>query len=237
MLALLLMTIVPRIAAWLGGAAFAASLALTLVWYFGRLGHVGPYQGGAAVAVDAALIAVFAAHHSLFAREGVKRSVGSVVPAALLRASYVWASSVLLTLIVACWREVGGILYSVSGIQAFVHAAIQASGVGLIARAVAGLDPLELAGIRQVQGTMRRDPPLQIGGPYRWVRHPVYLGWMLLLFGTARLTGDRLVFAALTSLYLAVAVRWEERSLLDAYGDDYARYRARVVWRIIPYVY
>jgi protein-S-isoprenylcysteine O-methyltransferase Ste14 len=105
--------------------------------------------------------------------------------------------------------------------------------VGLTAWAVARIDALELAGIRPATTA----PALQVDGPYRWVRHPVYLGWLLMVFGTAHLTRDRLAFAAISSSYLFLAVPWEERSLRQACGDAYARYEQQVKWRIIPFLY
>ena len=74
-------------------------------------------------------------------------------------------------------------------------------------------------------------------GPYRWVRHPLYLGWVLMVFGAAHMTGDRLAFAAITTAYLVVAIPWEERSLRQSFGDEYARYMRDVRWRMIPFIY
>ena len=225
-----------KVIAWLGGALFVGSLALTAWWYFVALGRPAAPDSVSALLVDALLVTVFALHHSAFARESVKRHL-SIVPAPLQRSFYVWLASTLLIATVLLWRPVGGELYAIAGPLAFVNAAIQAAGIALIARAVSGLDPLELAGIRQASGAKPRDERLQIGGPYRVVRHPLYLGWMLALFGAAHMTGDRFAFAALTSAYLVVAVPWEERSLRTSFGDDYARYTARVRWRIVPFIY
>jgi protein-S-isoprenylcysteine O-methyltransferase Ste14 len=146
---------------------------------------------------------------------------------------YVWIASLLLILVCFAWRAIGGDLYRSTGFPAVAHAAIQLAGVWIIARAVAGIDPLELAGIR---------PPavsggLQTSGAYRWVRHPLYFGWVLAVFGAAHMTGDRLAFAALTTTYLAVAVPWEERSLMRIFGEDYARYMRDVKWRMLPFIY
>ena len=74
-------------------------------------------------------------------------------------------------------------------------------------------------------------------GPYRWVRHPLYLGWLLMVFGAAHMTGDRLAFAAITTAYLVVAIPWEERSLRQSFGEAYARYMRDVRWRMIPFIY
>ena len=107
------------------------------------------------------------------------------------------------------------------------------AGLWLIARSVGVIDPLELAGIR----ASTRPAGLQVRGPYRLVRHPLYLGWALMVFGAATMTADRLVFAVMTTIYLVVAIPWEERSLDRAFGDEYHRYKARVRWRLIPYIY
>jgi methanethiol S-methyltransferase len=225
-----------KLLAWLGGALFVTSLALTAWWYFVALRATRPGGGARALAVDALLLAVFAGHHSLFARESVKARL-AVIPETMTRSFYVWVASLLLIAVVLLWRPVGGEVYHIRGAVAFLNAAIQASGIALIARAVSGLDPLELAGIRQAAGRPPKHERLQVGGPYRLVRHPLYLGWMLALFGAAHMTGDRLSFAALTSAYLALAVPWEERSLKTSFGEDYARYAERVRWRIVPFIY
>ena len=118
----------------------------------------------------------------------------------------------------------------------------------MIARAVRGLDPLELAGIRQSSVVSRQSRStvdrrlesasgLTTDGPYRLVRHPLYLGWILIVFGAAHMTGDRLAFAVLTTVYLLIAIPWEERSLVRSWGDEYLRYQRRVRWRVIPFIY
>jgi methanethiol S-methyltransferase len=114
-----------------------------------------------------------------------------------------------------------------------VHAAVQLAGLWLIARSVAQIDALDLAGIRP----SARSEALQIAGPYRWVRHPLYLGWILVVFGAAHMTGDRFTFAAISTLYVLVAIPWEERSLGRAFGPAYADYQRAVRWRVVPFLY
>jgi methanethiol S-methyltransferase len=104
----------------------------------------------------------------------------------------------------------------------------------LIARASRAIDPLELAGIRKAE---RPNEELQQGGAYGLVRHPIYLGWVLAVFGAAHMTGDRLTFAVLTTTYLIIAVPWEERSLEREFGAAYRSYKQRVRWRIVPFLY
>src|SRR5439155_3732633 len=119
------------------------------------------------------------------------------------------------------------------GLVAIALTAVQLSGLWLIGQAAASIDPLELAGIHPPS---RRDA-LQVSGPYHFVRHPLYLGWMFAVFGAAHMTGDRLVFATITTAYLVAAIPWEERSLQQTFGEEYARYSQQVRWRLIPYVY
>jgi protein-S-isoprenylcysteine O-methyltransferase Ste14 len=220
-----------RIFAWGGGALFVLSLAYCLWWYLVPLGRDLPWAGFAAVAWNAGLVAVFASHHSVFAREPVKRAIGRLVGGGV-RSVYVWVASGLLIAVCILWKPVGGACYDARGVLRAAAAGVQLLGIALIAWSVARIDPLELAGIHPSATS-----GLQITGPYRLVRHPLYLGWMLAAFATPHLTGDRLTFALLTSLYLVMAVPWEERSLNAAFGNAYARYADQVRWRVIPFIY
>jgi len=231
-----------RTIAWLGGGLFVLSLAVCAWWFLWPLGETEPRRGWTAVAFDVALVTIFALHHSLFARDAVKQQLSRLVPDMLVRSFYVWIASALLLLMMALWARVGGTLYHTTGVLTLVHAAMQIAGVWTIKQSVSGLDALELAGIRQVIGrppstTAHDAGSLQIAGPYRLVRHPLYLGWMLALFGAAHMTGDRFAFAALTTTYLVIAIPWEERSLRRTFGRAYDDYTERVRWRIVPYVY
>jgi protein-S-isoprenylcysteine O-methyltransferase Ste14 len=228
-----------RVFVWLGGTLFVASLAycaysFAVPWSHDMAATTSETDRWIAIAENFALLTVFALHHSLFAREPLKRAVARMVPAELVRSTYVWIASALLIAVCALWRPIGGTVYAHDDTwMTIVHALVQLTGIALIARAVATIDPLELAGIRPASA----GGSLQVVGPYRLVRHPLYLGWVLTVFGPAHMTGDRLAFAAITTLYLVVAVPWEERSLRAAFGDDYARYMRRVRWRIVPFIY
>jgi protein-S-isoprenylcysteine O-methyltransferase Ste14 len=226
---------IERLFVWLGGAAFVGSLAVSAYTYAVEWSEAGaaPRASWPAIAINSALFAGFAAHHSLFARDAVKTWLARHVPERLLRSVYVWIASLLWLLVVMWWRPVGGVLFQHTGVAAAAHAAVQLAGLWLIARAAGAIAPLELAGIRPPDAS----GGLQVRGPYRIVRHPLYLGWILVVFGAARMTGDRLTFAIVTSIYLAIAVPWEERSLERAFGEAYRRYKQQVRWRLVPYLY
>jgi len=219
---------------WLGGAMFVASLGVCAYCYLIVWGRTFGSAELSVIAANALLIALFAAHHSLFARDRVKAWLSRTVPQPMLRPVYVWVASVLLMLACLLWRPIGGELYRAAGPRAIAPIAIQIAGVWVIAGAVARIDPLELAGIRAAAAAA---DGLQVSGPYRWVRHPVYFGWVLIVFGTPHMTGDRLAFAAITTLYLAIAVPWEERALTRSFGEQYVRYVRAVKWRMIPFIY
>lgn len=230
------MTKFERVFVWMGGAAFAGSLALcayafTFLW--SRVDAVPLRSVSKTALVDVTLFSVFAAHHSIFARDSIKTWISRKVPARLIRSVYVWTASLLLVLVVLAWRPIGGDFYHATGWTGYGHALVQLAGVWLIARSVGVIDALELAGIRSSRGPAT----LQIGGPYRFVRHPLYLGWLLIVFGAGHMTGDRATFAAVTTTYLMIAMPWEERALERTFGTDYARYKQRVPWRVIPFVY
>ena len=225
---------------WTGGLLFVGALAFCgytflVVWSQTPLivWSRGAVLNGRAIVIDAILFTAFAAHHSVFGREPVKRWLTHLVPHRLLRSAYVWIASALLIVVCAAWQPVGGDVYDVHGWRAVLHAAIQLAGILVIAGAARTLDALELAGSRPHSTR----PSLQIVGPYRWVRHPLYFGWLLATFGAAHMTGDRLIFAGISAFYLVIAVPFEERSLIASFGDEYTRYQRQVRWRMLPYVY
>jgi methanethiol S-methyltransferase len=228
------MASIERTFAWGGGAAFVGSLAMA-AWTFasGLGGPTGAVNWPAAM-IDAAALLLFAAHHSIFARGGMKDALAKALPPRILRTLYVYVASILLAAVCLAWRPVGGELFRfTSGVAVALSWSIRAIGLWLIVSAARAIDPLELAGIRAAA----RNDDLTVRGPYALVRHPLYLGWILIVFGGAHMTGDRLVFALITSLYLVVAIPWEERDLITKYGDTYRRYARNVRWRLVPGLY
>jgi methanethiol S-methyltransferase len=222
-----------RLFAWAGGALFVLALARTAWLYAFELGRPALFADPGAVLIDLVLFTIFALHHSLFARNAIKRVVARAVPERALRSVYVWIASALLIAVCEGWRPVGGTIYAATAPLSVLLAAVQIAGLLLTAIGARAIDPLELAGIHPA----RHSDELVVDGAYGLVRHPLYLGWMLMVFAAPHLTGDRLLFAAVSSFYLVVAIPWEERSLEAAFGESYRDYRQRVRWRVLPYVY
>jgi protein-S-isoprenylcysteine O-methyltransferase Ste14 len=229
-----------RVFALAGGVLFAASLGYFVYSYagFGQPAGAWTSDGWSPVAANVLLFSLFALHHSLFARTGLKAVVRARLSPALERSFYVWVASVLFALILWAWLPVPGLTWRATGGLAWLLEAGCLAGVVLTGVAVAALDPLELAGIRQAFGHAPSGPmALTTTGAYRVVRHPIYLGWVLMVWCLPLMTGTRVVFAAVSTLYLVVAVPFEEQDMQRTFGRAYDAYAHTVRWRIIPWIY
>lgn len=227
-----------RLFAWMGGGLFALALVRLVDFYAVRLASADARDAGhplRAVLLDVTLFGVFALHHSLLARPRVKAAVATLVPARAERAVYVWVASLLLLLVCEGWQSVPGVVYDVPGWGRGMLYGVQMGGVALSLGAVRAIDALTLAGIRPL--TSPRQDAIQMVGPFRWVRHPIYLGWLLMVFGTPLMTVNRLLFAVISTSYLILAIPWEEQSLVAAHGDQYRAYQQAVRWRLLPGVW
>lgn len=230
----------PLLFAWFAAASFAGSLLYFLYAYLVVFGEPAVDAPAVAPALfDIALFTGFALHHSLFARTGLKRRLASVIPARLERAVYTVVSSALFVLVCRAWMPVPGLLYSLPAPWSWAARLIFVAGIGVTLLSARRLDVLDLAGVRQVRGSAHSAlrPPLLTSGLYGVVRHPIYLGWLLLMAGVAEMTMTRFVFAVTSTLYLALAVPFEERDLVETFGPDYASYQEKVRWRMVPGIY
>lgn len=229
-----------RLSAWTGGAVFAGSLLYYAYFFFVTLGQPvasdEAHRLVPALLANTALFGAFAVHHSVMARSGAKAWLSTHLSPALERTAYNWVASLMLIGVCAWWWRVPGVVYAQDGAGWVLLSLVQLAGLVLTLGGAAVIDPLELGGIRQARGE-RRAPAFKVIGPFRLVRHPIYLGWMLIVFGTPVMTVDRLMWAVISSAYLVVAIPWEERSLIETFGDTYRDYQRRVRWRIVPGVY
>lgn len=193
---------------------------------------------GHALLVNAGLLGLFAVQHSVMARPAFKRWWKRFVPEAAERSTYVLASSLALILLFWLWQPMGGIVWDVS--DPLGRLALQAlflSGFLIVLVTTFLINHFDLFGLRQVWMHFRGQAytPLRFvtPGPYRMVRHPLYVGWLLAFWATPTMTVAHLLFAVLTTAYILVAIQLEERDLLAAHGPDYAAYR-RSVPMLIP---
>lgn len=223
-----------------GGVLFAGSLAY-FGWQYLRGFDAPPAPDAAAapaIAIDILLFSLFALHHSLFARTGLKTAVTRTVPPSLARSVYVWIASLLFIAVCAWWRPVTGVAWHLTGWTAGLLLAVQAAGGVFTLVAARHLDVLELAGVRQaLHLPLKRSSGLDDHGPYGLVRHPIYFAWLLLVWPSPLMNGTRLVFAAISTIYLLVAIPYEERDLRRHFGPAYDEYARKVPWRLLPRIY
>ena len=219
---------------------FAGSLSYFLFTYVVTFGEI---TAGAfsplAVTFNVALFSVFALHHSLFARERIRAAIARLVSPQLERSVYVWAASLMLIAVCMLWRPIPGAAWRIEGPAAWLFPAAQLVGVWLTLRSATVIDVWDLSGVRQASNW-----ELGVGnwefkteGPYGWVRHPIYLGWFLMVFPVATMTMTRLVFAVVSGVYILVAIPLEERSIRRASGGSYDHYIKAVRWKLIPGLY
>lgn len=248
-----------------GALLFFGSLAYFFVAYLTSFGTTAETDAGViAITLNVTLFTVFALHHSIFARLGVRRWVARRVAAGLERSVYVWSASLLFLAVCAWWRPVDGIVWRADGVVMWVLRVVQAGGVWLTLRSAVVLDIRELAGLWRPEGLGLPSPhetaeaggpqasgePAATGGaqaetdfkttgPYGWVRHPIYLGWFLFVWGASPMTMTRMTFAVVSCTYLLIAIPLEERTMRasSSGGARYERYMAKVPWRLLPGVY
>jgi len=188
----------------------------------------------AALAVNLGLMAAFGLQHSVMARPGFKRLWTRVVPKEQERILYVLLSSVLLALLMWQWRPLPMPVFWHAEAAWSVALAWSVMGLGVVILLWATflIDHFELFGLRQGWSTLRggplREPGFVTPWLYRIVRHPLYVGWLLIFWGAPTMTAGHLLFATGMSGYILLAMRFEERDLAEHIGEPYRRYREQV---------
>jgi protein-S-isoprenylcysteine O-methyltransferase Ste14 len=187
---------------------------------------------GQALLINVALLGLFAVQHSVMARPWFKRSLLRIIPQAAERSTYVLASSAALILLFWQWSPLGGVVWDVQHPtwRAAVYAAF-AFGWLLVLVTTFLINHFDLFGLRQVWLYLRGREyhPLRFvtPGPYRLVRHPLYVGWLFAFWAAPTMTVTHLFFAVVTTAYILAAIQFEERDLISAH-PEYGDYRRRV---------
>jgi protein-S-isoprenylcysteine O-methyltransferase Ste14 len=183
--------------------------------------------------IDVALIALFGIQHSVMARPGFKSKWTRIVPPPIERSVFVLAASAALIVMFLFWHPIDKVVWNVTS-PLFIDLIWVAFWVGWLTVLLSTflINHFELFGLQQawfhLRGREAARPELRQPLFYRWIAHPLYSGFFVAFWATPQMTVGHLLLAAGVSVYMLIAIRYEERDLTDLFGDDYRRYRSGV---------
>jgi protein-S-isoprenylcysteine O-methyltransferase Ste14 len=194
-------------------------------------GQTEPF--GQALLINFILLGIFGIQHSVMARQGFKRWWTKIVPPHIERTTYVLISDLLVVLLLWQWRPMTGVVWDVEHtLGRLALWGLFGAGWLIVVLASFMTDHFDLSGTRQVYLHLRgRDySPLKLKatGFYKYMRHPLMLGWITAFWSTPHMTVGHLVFAVGTTTYILIAIPIEERDLVRFHGKAYENYRRQV---------
>jgi protein-S-isoprenylcysteine O-methyltransferase Ste14 len=186
-----------------------------------------------ALVIDALLLGLFAVQHSVMARYSFKQGWTRVVSWYLERSTFVLAATLALALVLWQWRPIPRIIWDLRGTAvASVLNALFWVGWAILLLSTFLIDHFELFGLEQVWAYVKKRefhrPAFKTPLFYQWVRHPIYLGFVIAFWSAPVMTAGHLLFSIATTAYIFVGIYFEERDLVRAYGDAYLEYKRRV---------
>jgi protein-S-isoprenylcysteine O-methyltransferase Ste14 len=186
-----------------------------------------------AIIVNLLLMSIFAVQHSVMARKQFKQWWTQFVPKSVERSTYVLFSTLALALLLWQWRPIPAVVWHIDNPQiAMAVTGLSFAGWLILLTSTFLINHFELFGLHQVANNLtgRAMPTPRFRTPlyYKFVRHPLYLGFIIAFWSAPTMTVGHLLFAAVTTAYIVVGALLEERDLVDLFGDDYRRYRQQV---------
>jgi protein-S-isoprenylcysteine O-methyltransferase Ste14 len=192
-----------------------------------------------ALVVNLLLMTVFALQHSVMARRQFKQWWTRFVPKSVERSTYVLCSSLALILLCALWRPMPTEIWHIQDpLFRIALTALSFMGFLIVLSSTFLINHFELFGLHQVTSNLNGHampvPRFRTPLYYKFVRHPIYLGFIIAFWAAPVMTVGHLLFAAVTSAYIVVGILLEERDLIDLFGDEYRRYK-RHVSMLVPW--
>ena len=233
-----------RILAFLYGAISYVIFFITFLYAIGFVGNLvvpkaidtgreGPFVPS--LVIDAVLLALFAIQHSVMARPGFKNLWSKLVPKVVERSTYVLLASLALALLFWQWRPLLGVIWDVRNpTVALILTIVFFAGWAIVLISTFLINHFDLFGLRQVYLQQKytylgfRKP-----GFYKFVRHPIMLGFIIAFWATPKMTLGHLVFTIATTAYILIAIQLEERDMVSIHGETYEEYR-RDVSMLLP---
>ena len=235
-----------RVIALLYGVTCYAMFVATFLYSVGFVGDY-PVDGLISITIDSGtpgplvpsilinllLLGVFGIQHTVMARPGFKSVWTKVVPKSVERSTYVLLSNLALIFLFWQWQPMPEMVWEVPGVIAYdILAGLFFAGWVFVFISSFMINHFELFGLSQVFYNMSgKEPPsveFKISGFYKFVRHPIMLGFVIAFWATPAMSQGHLLFAVVTTIYILVALWFEERDLIDSFGAQYAEYRRRV---------
>lgn len=216
------------------GLIGVGSLVLFLIFlYVGSFDWVNlGFKTPIVLAFDALLCFVFFVQHSTMIRKSFKNRVGKIIPAHYHGAFYSISSGTILLILIILWQDSHLSIFNQQDATHILFRIIYFSSIGLFLWGCLALGSFDFFGVEPVianiKGTKTTTMPFIVRGPYRWVRHPLYLAMLLLIWSCPVLSIDRLLFNILWTVWIVVATMFEERDLVDVFGEGYLNYQTKV---------
>ena len=209
---------------------------LYAIWFVGNMWVPKSIDGPAempfvqALLINASLLLLFGLQHSIMARPFFKRWWMRLVPEPLERSTFVLLSSACLMLLMWQWQPIGGTIWTVeNGALKTILSVLYLSGWAIVFISTFLINHFDLFGLRQTwlyfSGRPYTQLPFRLPLFYRLVRHPLYLGFMIAFWSTPVMTSAHLLFALLTTGYILTAIQFEERDLVNHFGEKYRNYK------------
>ena len=183
--------------------------------------------------IDAGLLSIFALQHSIMARQFFKRAWTAIIPAAAERSTYVLFASLALLLLIRFWQPLLSPVWRVENpVGIMTLRVLFFVGWGIVLVSTFLIDHFDLFGLKQVwcffAGKEFNSSGFVTPGPYKFVRHPLYLGFIIAFWSAPTMTAGHLFFAIMTTAYILVAIQLEERDLMKFHGEQYRSYQNSV---------